>query len=69
MTKSDDELKTLRAAVRSVAHELSVWSADVLADGAFYGSHEDLAARLSALAANLMDALERHRDEPGLLAT
>ena len=53
----DDEVKALRLAVRNVAHELSIWSADVLAEGGFYGSHEDLAARLSAIAQTLMDAL------------
>ena len=36
-------------AVRHVAHEPSVWSADTLDDGAFYSSHEGLAARLSAV--------------------
>jgi len=47
----------------------SRWADDILADGAFFGSHEDaLAARLRAIAAGLVGALERHPEEPGLAA-
>jgi hypothetical protein len=53
----EQRLSALRTAVRSAAHELSVWSADVLADEQVIGSHEDLAQRLSAVAERLLAAL------------
>jgi hypothetical protein len=62
MTKREEELA---AAIKRAARELAIWAEDVIADGALFGSHEDaLAARLRAIAAGLMGALERHTDEP-----
>jgi len=52
---NEDEVRKLRAAVRQVAHDLALWSADVLEDG-----KEDLAARLALLGKTLMDALNEH---------
>ena len=54
----------LAAAIRRAARELDRWADDMIADGAFFGSHEDaLAARLRSIAAGLMAA---HPDEPDL---
>ena len=66
MTKREEELA---AAIKRAAHKLERWADDVIADGALFGSHEDaLAARLRAIAAGLMGALERYPEEPDLAA-
>ena len=66
MTKREEELA---AAIKRAAHELDRWADDMIADGAFFGSHEDaLAARLRSIAAGLMAAFRRHPDEPDLAA-
>ena len=59
-----NELQTLKAVVRHVADELTTWGADVVADGTFVGSHEDLAHWLIALGKRLTDAVERHPADP-----
>jgi hypothetical protein len=63
---NEDEVRKLRSGVRQVAHELALWSADVLEEGGFFDSHEDLATRLATLGKRLMDALNEHRrpDDP-----
>jgi len=67
MTKREEELA---AAIKRAARELDRWADDMIADGALFGSHEDaLAARLRAIAAGLMGALDRHPDEPDLAGT
>ena len=59
----------LAAVIKRAARELDRWADDMIADGALFGSHEDaLAARLRAIAAGLMGALDRHPDEPDLAA-
>jgi hypothetical protein len=52
------------AAVRRVAHELDLWSAEILEDGAINYSHQDVAARLATMARELVYAIERRSDEP-----
>jgi len=54
----------LKATVRRVAHELDLWSADILDDGAILGSHEYVAARLATIARELVYAIEQRSDEP-----
>ena len=61
----EQQLSALRTAVRSAAHELSVWSADVLGDGQVPASHEDLAQRLSAVAERLLAALRPATEQGG----
>ena len=60
----------MRPAIKRAVCELDRWADDILADGAFFGSHEDaLAARLPAVAAGLVGALERHPEELYLAAS